>query len=398
MKILQINTRYLGGGGAATIANTLHKQLNLTNGFQSFYAYGRGVDGDSQSIRICNNKEAYISALSMRFLGTEFNKPIDKKLINEIKKADIIHLHNIHGYYVNYTELIELIVKERKKVIWTFHDVWPITGRCGFNFGCNRWKYGCGNCKNKNVYPTTFIDKSEVMWRKKKDVFTKLNNKLITIVTPSQWLANMVKESFLKNYNVKVINNGVPESSVSNATIEGIRGSLGLPIDKKIILFVAADPNDSRKGIKYILDTINRTGDDTIFVSVGKELKSFKSTKLIQCGYIKDKKKLDMIYAASDVFIIPSLDDNFPTTVLEAFRNSTPVIGFNVGGIPEQIENMKNGILVQSGSVDGLTNAIKEITKDEKTLNRFRENALKTFNENFSINQFINNYIDLYSK
>ncbi len=159
MKILTINTRYIGGGGAAYIANTLHREINKLDGYSSTFLYGRGIDGDENSKRIIYPKMDYISALSYRLFAKEIN--FNKNIEEEIKNCDVVHLHNIHGYYIDYVKLFKLLKKYNKKIVWTLHDMWPITGRCGYSFGCNKWKDSCGKCKNKKAYPISIIDRSK---------------------------------------------------------------------------------------------------------------------------------------------------------------------------------------------------------------------------------------------
>ena len=334
MKILTINTRYIGGGGAAYIANTLHKEINKIDGYSSTFLYGRGIDGDSKSKRIIYPRMDYISALSYRLFAKEIN--LNKDFEEDIKNCDIVHLHNIHGYYLDYVKLFKLLKKYNKKIVWTLHDMWPITGRCGYSFGCEKWKEECGKCKNKKVYPISIIDRSKKELEIKRKIIGSIDKDNMTIVTPSKWLANMCKESYLNKFNIIDIPNGIDHTEVEESK-EKLREKYSLSKEDKVILFVAADTKDERKGIKYILDIIPNCNDYT-FISIGKKIENIEFHNFIQLGYISDRTKINEIYSMADVFVIPSLDENFPTTVLEAFANSTPVVGFNIGGIPEQID------------------------------------------------------------
>lgn len=396
MNILHINTRYIGGGGAAAIANLLHNEINKQEGIKSRFLYGRGQSNDNNAIKVSYEFESYISAGVTRVFGKPLNREISKEVKKEIDNADIIHIHNLHGYYINYESLIDYIVEKDKKVIWTLHDTWAITGRCAFTFGCEKWKFGCGNCKNLNVYPITKKDISDKLWKKKQELFNKLNKNKTEIVTPSNWLMELIKESYLKDFNVKVINNGVEESKYIDIDKSILRKELGLPLDKKIALFVAADPNDERKGVKYILDILDDLSEDVIFVSMGKEI-NIKNDKLIQLGYKSCRDDIYKVYRASDIFVIPSLDDNFPTTVLESFGNGTPVIGFNQGGIPEQIVG-KTGVLVDKFTCKALTEAIDRLLNDSEKIDFYSDNARKRFISEYTVNMFLSRYIDIYQK
>lgn len=393
MKILTINTRYIGGGGAAYIANTLHKEINKIEGYSSIFLYGRGIDGDKSSKRIIYPNMDYISALSYRLFAKEIN--FNKNIEEEIKNCDVVHLHNIHGYYINYVKLFELLKKHNKKIIWTLHDMWPITGRCGYSFGCEKWKEKCGKCKNKKVYPISIIDRSKKELERKRKVIGSIDKDNMTIVTPSKWLANICKESYLNKFNIIDIPNGIEHKEVKISKGE-LREKYNLSKEGKIILFVAADTKDERKGIKYILDIISKCKDYT-FISIGKKIENIKFNNFIQLGYISDRSKINEVYSMADIFVIPSLDDNFPTTVLEAFSNSTPVVGFNIGGVPEQIDNL-TGKVVNHINSNALQMEIMDILDNEEILDNYSIEARKKFLREYTLNLFIDRYIDEYVK
>lgn len=391
MKILTINTRYIGGGGAAYIANTLHKEINKIQGYSSIFLYGRGVDGDINSKRIIYPKMDYISALSYRLRGKELN--FNKNIEEEIKNCDIVHLHNIHGYYIDYVKLFKLLKKYNKKIIWTLHDMWPITGRCGYSFGCERWKENCGQCENKVSYPISMIDRSKSELEQKIRIIGSIKKENMIIVTPSKWLANMCKDSYLNKFKIIDIPNGIEHKEIKLSK-EELKEKYNILKEDKVILFVAADTRDERKGIKYILDIIPKC-KDYIFVSIGKEIKNIKFNNFIQLGYIKDRVTINEIYTMADVFVIPSLEDNFPTTVLEAFANSTPVIGFDIGGIPEQISNY-TGDIVKCINSDELQKSISGILENKKILNKYSIQARNKFLNEYTLKLFIDRYINEY--
>lgn len=391
MKILTINTRYIGGGGAAYIANTLHKEINKIEGYSSTFLYGRGIDGDENSKRIIYPKMDYLSALSYRLLGKELN--FNKNIEEEIKNCDIVHLHNIHGYYIDYVKLFKLLKKYNKKIIWTLHDMWPITGRCGYSFGCEKWKENCGKCENKKAYPISIVDRSKKELETKRKVIGSIDKENMTIVTPSKWLANMCKDSYLNKFNIIDIPNGIEHKEVEKSKDE-LRKKYDLSQDDKVVLFVAADTRDERKGIKYILDIIPKCKDYK-FISIGKEIDGISFDNFIQLGYIKNRYSINEIYSMADVFVIPSLDENFPTTVLEAFANSTPVVGFNIGGIPEQID--KNvGNVVNNISSDELQRSIIKILKDKEILKEYSIEARNKFLRKYTLSKFIYRYLEEY--
>lgn len=393
MKILQINTRYKGGGGAAEVAGNLHRSINKTTLHESTFLYGRGEANDDKAIYIGNKLDVYASALSFRTIGKQLNMHFDSIIEKYIKESDIVHLHNLHGYYIDYRKLISLINKYDKKVVWTFHDVWPITGRCAFSFGCQKWTLGCGNCPNKHIYPKTYNDLSSSDWNLKKKLFNSLNKDKTVLVTPSNWLKDMIGKSYLSDYRVEVINNGVEKPEEIIESKAKIRARYNIDKEAKMILFVAADPNDERKGIKHLLDIIPKMPEYT-FASLGKKVNKLNYPNLIQLGYISDRNEINKIYYMSDVYIITSIEDNFPTTVLEAFSNKTPVIGFNTGGIREQIDD-ECGILVKKLNSHYLLKSIKEYFSN-KCKTELSKNVYEKFLTNYQVNDFINKYIEIY--
>lgn len=393
MKILTINTRYIGGGGAAYIANTLHQEINKLDGYSSTFLYGRGIDGDENSKRIIYPKMDYLSALSYRLFAKEIN--FNKNIEEEIKNCDVVHLHNIHGYYINYVKLFKLLKKYNKKIIWTLHDMWPITGRCGFSFGCEKWKDACGQCKNKKVYPISIVDRSKKELENKRKVIGSIDKGNMTIVTPSKWLANMCKDSYLSKFNIIDIPNGIEHKKVKISKDE-LRKKYNLLKEDKVILFVAADTKDERKGIKYILDIIPKCKEYT-FISIGKKIENIEFNNFIQLGYISDRTKINEIYSMADVFVIPSLDDNFPTTVLESFANSTPVVGFNVGGIPEQVDNLV-GKIVRNINSEDLQKSIIDVLKNKEILNEYSSESRRKFLNEYTLELFVDRYTNEYIK
>ncbi len=207
-------------------------------------------------------------------------------------------------------------------------------------FNCEKWKVGCESCPDLSVYPKTFIDTSSFMWKKKKNYFSTGWNPII--ICPSRWLADRVKESYLKEYQVEVIPNAVDIEVFKSKNKNTIRKKYGIPIRKKVILCLAADLEDERKGIKYFFKSLKYiTAKNWMVVTVGKVINYDKikeiDIEIKQMGYIKDKNEISDVYNIADIFCMSSLDDNFPTTVLEAMACGIPVIGFNVGGIPEQV-------------------------------------------------------------
>ena len=290
MKILQINS-VCGIRSTGRICTDLADILEQ-NGHECKIAYGREIVPEKYkkyAVRIGSDKDVKIHALESRlFDNAGFgSKKATEKFIKWVKEynPDIIHLHNIHGYYINIEILFEYLAEVDKPVVWTLHDCWAFTGHCAhYSYvKCCRWQNGCNNCPQKNRYPSSFlIDRSQRNWFKKKKLFTSVKN--MTLVTPSKWLANEVKQSFLGKYPIKVIPNGI-DLNFFKPTPSDFREKNGL-VGKKVILGVAS-AWDFKKGLNDFVELSKILDDNYKIVLVGL---SEKQKKKITREYFKDYK------------------------------------------------------------------------------------------------------------
>lgn len=283
------------------------------------------------------------------------------KLIKKIKqvKPDVIHLHNIHGWYLNWKMLFDYLKKANIPVIWTLHDCWAFTGHCPhfMAIGCDKWKSGCYECDLYKSYPGCFFDDSRFQYRYKKECFTGVPN--LTIVTPSQWLTDLVKQSYLKNYNTVVINNGI-DLTKFKPRISNFREKNGL--ENKIILLGVAFDWTSKKG----LDDFKKLADELpeeyaiVLVGVSEVVEKKLPERIISIACTQNQEELAEIYSAADLFVNPTLEDNFPTVNLEALACGTPVITYQTGGSPESITE-STGKVVPYKDYKALKNAVIEM-------------------------------------
>jgi len=398
-----INTEF-NRGGAAKIARTLYQDLNKKEEITCYFAYGRGKGPEEETVyKFTFLPEIYFQGFLTRITGLQgYGSWFSTKRLTDYihgEKFDLIHLHNIHGYYLNF-DFIKFLGKLNIPVVWTLHDGWAMTGRCAYLFDCKKWKAGCGNCPDLSLYPKSFIDSTSFMWKKKKNYILSEWNPVI--ICPSQWLANRVKESYLKEYQVKVIPNAVDIEVFRSKNKNTIRKKYGIPIGKKIILCLAADLKDERKGIRYFFESLKYiTVNNLMVVTVGKVVNYDKikeiNIEIKQMDYINDKNEISDIYNIADIFCISSLDDNFPTTVLEAMACGIPVVGFNIGGIPEQVTE-DCGILLNPKDSEVLGRALEKLLNDDELRKKFSENCRKRVLQNYTIEKFTDNYIKIYNK
>ena len=257
-------------------------------------------------------------------------------------------------------------LKEIKKpIVWTLHDCWSFTGHCThFDYvGCERWKNECYSCPQKRQYPVSwFFDRSQESFREKKKLFTSIDN--MTLITPSEWLSNLVKQSFLKEYPVRVINNGI-DLNVFKPCDSNFRNKHNL--ENKFIVLGVASGWSKRKGLTFFHQLSEHLSENyqIIVVGVTGKQKQEMPRNIIGITRTNNVQELAEIYSAADVFINPTLEDNFPTTNLEALACGTPVITFNTGGSVESVDE-KTGIVVKQGNIEQLVNAIKTILKNGK--------------------------------
>lgn len=393
MKILQIN--HFSYKAAGAIMMNLHNEM-LKNGIDSYVAWGRGRKAE-------NNHEYYMDDdLGVKLHGV-YTRITDKtgfastrstkKLLDWIDgiKPDIIHLHCIHGYYINIKMLFEYIKKKDISVVWTQHDCWAFTGHCAYFdlVGCNKWKNGCFKCPQRDTYPRSlFLDNSKQNWYRKKEIFTDVYNMMI--VTPSKWLARLIEQSFLMNYEVKVIYNGI-DTNTFHPTLSDVKERMKIK-DKKIILGVASEWTE-RKGLKDFIklnDELHKTRNEYAIVIVGLNEKQLSSLPngIIGIKRTSNIRELVELYSAANVFFNPTYEDNFPTTNIEALACGTPIITYDTGGSPEAVvDNM--GCVVKQGDIASVLRAIMQMNKQSTSYDREKIKI-------FSVESMVEAYLDIY--
>ncbi|MCM1231848.1 MAG: glycosyltransferase, partial [Ruminococcus flavefaciens] len=388
MKILQINSHY-DQGGAAKIVACIHRQL-LRDGELSYVAYGRGrQSAETNLFRFDYKPEIYRSALISRLVGINgwSNRAATKRLLRFMDQIepDVIHLHVLHGYYLNFPLLFDYLDRHKIPCVWTFHDCHAFTGNCGYYFECEKWKNGCESCPRLSGYPASlFFDFTGFMWRRKKELFTKGGRRVI--VTPSDWLSGEARKSFFGKYPCRTVRNGIDtEHTFYPRDREACRKKYGYGPEEKLVLGIAVGYDDPRKGAKYIIQTAKDLGVETRVLLIGWEKRN--DALLEGCDNIlplpptASAEVLAEYYSMADVFVLPSLAENYPTVALEAMACGTPVVGFDAGGIPEQLTDGK-GIAVKTGDQQGFTEAVRKALAQNSGLLRGEELSGRIRREN----------------
>lgn len=396
IRVLQINS-VCGIGSTGRIATDID-QILKQKGHESYVAFGRNNPRNCDtSIRIGTTWDIYAHvaltrALDKHGFGSSRATRAFLRTVEELD-PDIIHLHNIHGYYLNVELLFDYLKNAGKPVIWTLHDCWAFTGHCSyFDFvGCDKWKTECFSCPQKDQYPSSgILDNSRRNFMRKKNAFTGVEN--LTIVTPSQWLAGLVSKSFLGEYPVKVINNGI-DLDVFKPTLGDFRDKNAL--GSKFIILGVASVWDRRKGLPYFIELSKRLKSDEVIVLVGLTQKQKASLPqgIIGITRTDSVKELAELYSTADVFVNPTLEDNFPTTNLEALACGTPVITFTTGGSVESVGKMC-GYIARQGSLDDILNFFRIVKKNGKKV--YKENCLNRARRLYDKRDRFSDYISMY--
>lgn len=399
MRILQINTD-VNCGSTGRHAENVGKIL-LNNNHESYIAYGRGNSlSTSNLIKVGNFIDQGFHIILSRIydrhgLGSGY---ATTKLFTEIHQfdPDLIHLRNIHGYYLNYQVLFNQLQKIKKPVVWTFHDCWPFTGHCSHfeRVNCMKWKTECFKCPNKCGYPASWIsDRSRKNYFLKKNLFTSIER--LVIITPSNWLKDHVLESFFADFPIEVINNVIDLNSFKPLDTNILRSRLQLT-GRKVILGVANIWNE-KKGLNdfYKLNEILPDNYSIVLVGLSNSLLKSLPKGIIGINPTKNIDELAAMYSLADVFVNPTYSDNFPTTNIEALACGTPVITYRTGGSPEAINN-NTGLVVEKGNLNSLYKSISEVLENGKLFysNKCRSRAEDLFDKNDRYKE----YLELYQK
>lgn len=366
MKVLFINA-VCGTGSTGKICAELAEQFER-DGHEAKIAYGRHAyvpeKYQKYAVRIGSDTDVKLHAVMTRLAdrhGLGSKKATEKFLKwAEEYSPDLLWLHNIHGYYLNYEMLFAWIKRHPEmEVKWTLHDCWAFTGHCShFTYvKCFKWQSACEKCVQKNRYPASnLLDNSKENFLRKKKAFTGV--KKLSIITPSKWLADIVKQSFLKEYSVEVVYNKI-DTTVFRPTPSNFREKFGLA-DKKILLGVASTWDD-RKGLYDFYKLSDMLDDRYAIVLVGLSDKQMQELpkKIIGVKRTNGQKELAEIYTAADVFVNLTYEDTYPTVNLEARACGTPVITYKTGGSPESAG--EDAIVVEVGDIEDVARQIELI-------------------------------------
>jgi len=401
-KVLQINS-CVNRGSTGRIAEDIGVLLQK-NGWESHIAYGKKSNNSkSNLLKIGTNFDIITHGFYTRILdyhGLASTKAT-RIFVDDIEaiQPDIVHLHNIHGYYLNYPLLFDYLRESGVPVVWTFHDCWSFTGHCAYfdMVGCEKWMSECNKCPQKSTYPSSLLfDNSKKSYNIKKKHFNSL--KSLTIVPVSEWLVDITKKSFLGSNSIKCIHNGI-DTEVFSISESNLRTEYNL--ENRFVLLGVATPWSERKGLRDILELRKQLSDKYAIVLIGLSKKQIKQLPegIVGIERTDSTKELAQWYSLTDVFINPTYEDNFPTTNLEAMACGTPVITYRTGGSGESITK-NTGLIVDKGDLKGLINAIKHIKNNSNDFSseNCRDNVVCNYNKNERYMEYFKLYKKLLKK
>lgn len=395
MNILQINTTDQKGG-AAKVAYCLKGGLEKL-GHQTNMLVGRKYTVD-ENVFLLNDLKSFSQRVRKKlsyYLSNDIDLFSSDKIakMEAFKKADLVHCHNLHSYYFNLNTLKK--IAKLKPIVWTFHDMWPITPHCAHSFEAPL-RNGFWQCPSLEIFPPMAWHNEKYLERRKRKIYEQAD---FTIVTPSKWLKEKVEASLLGTKDVRLIYNGIDTTIFKPHPKKEAREKLNLPLDKKIILSVIKNGQSNPwKGGNYINDAINALTNQTeaIFICIGGD---FINRQVINIPFIENEEILALYYSASDILLHPSIAETFGLTIVEGMACGLPVISFVTGSIPELVENGWNGFLAEYKNGANLIVKLKQILNlPPEKLKEMGQNSQNKVKSNFTLEMMTNNYLRLYNK
>ena len=393
MNLLFIGTTDILGGAAKIswdLKNALEKQGHATS---MFVADKRSKD---PSVKVIPRQKwrKYLGFM----LATDDLLSSDWILKTlEYKNADVVHCHNLHGRYFNLSTLQKMSVE--KPVIWTLHDEWAITPHCVCTFEGKEMRSGFFMCPDKNTPLRILWDNTRYLSWRKNSIYKRSK---LHIVTPSQWLKERVEKTILNFQDVRLIHNGIDANVFKMSDKNIAKRKLGLPLDKKIILFLADDPrNNIWKGWQYAEEAVSKykNNKNLLFLSVGNHAYHPDENNVKYIPHINKKEDVALYYSASDILLFTSIAENFPLVILEAMSCGLPIVSFDVGGVKEAVIHKENGYISTYKDTRSLIEGIEYILNlNANELEAMSESSIKRIQNHFTSKIMINNYLNFYSE
>lgn len=407
-KLLQINPVIRTNTSTGRIMQEIG-EIAMANGWESYIAYSGGRDGmhpacKSTPVPVGNKLDVAWHAVETRLLDRHglASRCATKAFIKEIERIqpDIIHIHNIHGYFLNYKILFDFLKRYGKPVVWTVHDCWLYTGHCYYysSIGCNRWKSGCGSCPQQKRFPTSwFVDRSKQNFIDKQKAFNSLDKHRFVVAPVSKWMADEMRQSLFQNCTIQVMHNGIDlDTFKPQGNEKEVRDRYG--IGNRHIIMAIATLWHPEKGVEDLMKMSRLLHEDEVIVMVGvdDELMKRLPQNIIGIKRTANVQQLAELYSAATAVVNPTWQDNYPTVNLEAIACGTPVVTYRTGGSPESITS-ETGFVVEQGDVHGMLEAVRKTEQQDKNCysQKCRDHAERWFRKEDRYMDYIKLYDDL---
>ncbi len=400
LHILGVNT-HDGVGGAARVAYGLHQALRKA-GHDSVLAVKYRDTADDRVVEWWGGRRS-LAREALAHLEKGISLPyylVPPGIMSDdnwVHGVDIIHLHNIHGGFVNLGIMPRL--SHRIPIVWTLHDMWAITANCVHSHDCERWLTGCGSCPRLADHPTLRRDTTRLLWRLKRAIYRRSK---LTIVTPSAWLLRLTQKSILGDQDLRHIPNGVDTQWFTPGDQAAARRRLRLPLERPLVLFVASGGSANVfKGYPFLAAALPGVQGHRPLVAIagggGGGVSRDGEREVVDLGYVEAGRLRDC-YRAADVLAFPSVAENCPLVVLEAMACACPVVAFRTGGIPDLISHMETGYLARAGAADDLAHGLSLVLTGGAGAAGWGPAARRSAERKFSMDKQVAEYIRLYSE
>ena len=404
MKILQINfSDFANGGGGAIAMYRLYLGLKKANIDCKILSGVKTLEIlDSQSI-VRSSKLEYLIKLLTSQLGLNDIHSVSSFGIlqnNLYTNSDILNFHVIHSGFFSYLALPELT--KNKPAIFTLHDMWSFTGHCAYSYDCDRWQYGCGKCPYPDIYPPIKLDNTYLEWKLKDWVYSRSN---ITIVSPSKWLTEKARQSILNRFPIHHIPYGIDTAAYQQLDREECRHILGISQNQKVLMFGAVSLKDQRKGSDLLIKSLQQLPSslklDILLLTLGEggeKIAEMVGIKTLSLGYVSSDRLKSIAFSASDLFVFPTRADNLPLVLQESMACGTPMVSFDIGGVPDLVRHNITGYLAKPEEIQDFSNGIVQLLEDEQLRQNMSKNCRAIAISEYSLELQAKRYIELYEQ
>jgi glycosyltransferase involved in cell wall biosynthesis len=402
MRVLHINQSDTAGG-AAIAGYRLHQGLRQ-QGIESQLLVGKKQTTDPlvhplpHGTRLDDRLEPFARHLGLNYLHLVSSQAIPQSEVYQT--VDILNFHNLHNGYFNYLAIPKLTA--HKPAVFTLHDMWSFTGHCSYSYDCDRWQTGCGKCPYPDTYPAVRRDNTAIEWKLKHWVYQRAN---LAIVAPSHWLVKQAQASMLDRFPIHYIPNGLDTHAYQPLDSAACRAALGIPLHRPVLLFAAESLTDKRKGGDLLFNALQALPDalkaETLlltFGSGGHDLTQTLGMEVQNLGFVGGDRIKAIAYSAADLFVFPTRADNLPLVLQESMACGTPMVSFNIGGVPDLVRPGVTGYLAEPENATDLASGIVKLLDDGLERDRLGQNCRAIALAEYTLELQVTRYIELYQK